>query len=88
MSIIKTKVKITKVAKSEKNPNLTIISMEDGAKNRIFQQNWGESDLTRAKAGDHYIIQGQIERKYFPGDDGKQHYADWFKGQPVCKVER
>lgn len=87
MSIIKTKVKITKVAKSEKNPNLTIVSMEDGSKNRIFQKNWGESDLTRAKAGDHFIIQGKLEREYFT-KDGKQHYADWFKGQPVCKVER
>lgn len=84
--MIKTTITVTSVAKSKKNENLTIVSMIDDGGNKIFQQNWGTSDLTRASEGDRFVIQGKLERKTFTGNDGKEHYADWFSGQPVCKV--
>lgn len=88
MNAIKTTITITKVAKSEKNPNLTIVSMVDDAGRKMYQRNWGSSDLTRAEEKDRFIVQGKLEKEYFTGNDGTKKSADWFSGQAVCKLPR
>lgn len=89
-SNITTNVKVTSVKTTacKNGSTLTVVKFEDAAGRRMYQKNWGTSDLTRAKINDCFKVCGTLEPKPFKDDKGIEHVGYEFAGQPVCKIEK